>query len=1379
MATVIALTMVGSLLHAPSSASAAEGDLRALRETAVDYMVSGGPSVRRAAEAALLGSDQDLQAFFDSGRQVAQDADTRAAAQVLASMDGPSTRAAALQALNGSAADVRAFVDGGWETSWTADERLRAYRVLSAAEGPSTKAAAQKALNGSEQDIEDFLSSGREAALYADDRLAATRMLTGGPNNSGPVLNTAAAQALSGSPEELAEFLSSGQFVARARDAELATIRALTEQARQAGEATSRESLAAEEFSTRASNAAEEAKKAALAAQAEAQAAGGAAAKASAAAGRAADAAASAAKAAQEAVAASNAAMRAARTAADASRRAVTAASLTAQAAARAQRAAAAARANAGDARAAREAAEAARDAAARARELTQVKAERDRALAQADASSKAAKAAGVNADAAANAADAASRQSGVSAQQAQRARDAAARARTAAATASRAAGRAEALARSAAQASAEAFSFAEQAATHAENAERSALAAAVAAENAQFSAAESAKAAAAAVESANLAVAAATKATELETLARQEDEVRLTEAAEQGVLAAQEAAAQEQQIRASAGVLGEWNRSLLWDTAEELRVDPATRALLDQAAAPGVTTATMLDQGRRAAVALTSTGGEWTKYAAMDVLTGGEVEMRTWLATGRRAASGQDDRSRVWHLIDTLPDGPQKTAANTALAGDDAAVDAFLRTRNYQGKVANDRRSIYAILDTAQAAGQLTLKAAAERALAGDATAAHDFLRTGQYTARTADERLEVYRVMDAGGPEVKAAGQVALSGPPSYISYFLATSRYQAAQRDLEQAAHVATVRKLILEAQQYAQKALEDAARAQEAALDAAGSAAEADKAAARATAAAQAAEQHRANAQLSAQAAKKSADDAAASAQTARNAANSAQASANSAAKSAATASAASRRASADAAAAAADARDARASATAAGKDAAAADSAAREASAIYATKLKEWEQLQRSTAAGTGPGGTGTAADSHKSWGCLVPESAMSPQCVNVYKDLAGVLTNPAKCSVPANSGTPGCSMLNDLKGFVDENPGLMLDMLQFVLGMCGLVPGAGEVCDAADAAISFGRGDVVGGLLSLGAMVPVVGWLGSGAKALKNSDKLRTIKNIVEQLIKCGSSFTPGTAVLLADGSRRAIEQIRVGDEVLATDPVTGTTAAKAVTALIGSAGVKQLVDVTVDSDGAKGDATGTVTATHNHPFWVRDLGEWVRAESLKPGQSIRTAAGTWVQIESVLARTEVSQVHNLSIADLQTYYVVAGDTPVLVHNAGCPPAIGFSADTVATAYQGMRADGGHAMRRLVGDIVPNVGSNEVKRQAFENITSSILTSPQKTFDWTLGGTGGIRNKGFIGQVNGKTVALFVAKEGEYAGRVTSSKIVTPEDLKLWGICGC
>ncbi len=1098
----------------PAHAAEDEMSLSEIRDFIVYDLVNGGPSVRRAAEAALTGSDEDVQTYYRSGFEAAHEADERAAAQLLAGMDGPSMRAAALKVLGESRPELGAFVNDGWRAAWAADERVRLYRVLESEAGPTTKSAARQALNsGSADDVDRFLSSGKGEAEYADDRLAATRMLTGGPNNSGPVLNSAAQAALNSVDRgELREFLRWGQFVARARDAELTSIQGLVEQARQAGQTTAREALAAEESSARAGNAATEAKKAAQAAVEEAKGAKGNALKASAAAGRAADAAQEAAEASRQAIAASNAAMRAARTAADASRKATTAAAMTARAAARAQNAAAAARLNAGNARLAREAAEAARDAAAKAEELLQVRAERDRALAQAGAAAAQAKQAGANAAAAGAAADEAGRQSGVSAQQAQRARNAAAQAKAAARSADRAADRAESLARKAAQASEEAFKFAQQAADHAKEAVRQARAAADAADRAEISAAESAKHAKAAVDAANVSVQAAKQAEELEKLAREDDAARLTEWTEQGVQAADAALKAEQEQAAAGGELAAWNRSLLWDTPEQDRVDAATRTLLDEATAPGASAAVVLDRGRKAAAALATIGGEWSKQAARDALAGDEAELRVWLAEGRRTAAGQDDRARVWRLVDTLPDGPERTAAKTSLDGDDAAVETFLRTRDYPGKFTRDRQEVYSLLQSATG----NLKAAAQAALnAGTAAALHRFLRTDQHAARAADERREVYRFLDSGGPEVQAAAKVALAGPPSYLSYFLSTSRFQAHQRDLEQAAHVATVTKLLAQAQQYAQTALEDADRAVEAANRAQGHVKAANEAKARADAARDEAVRHANKAADSAAKAKKSADEAAESAVTARNAANRAQTSAERAAQSAATATAAARRAQADAQAAHRAKRDARASAEAAGRDAAAAAQAAKEATLTYLNRLEQIEKDRRSTTPGSGPGGNGTAADNHKTWGCLsLDASSVSKQCVSVFKDFADALINPAKCSVPANQAV-GCAMLGDLKQFVSENADVMLDMLQFTLMACGLVPGAGEACDAIDAAVSFGRGDWAGGLLSAGAAIPIAGWVATGIKGWKNADKLRNIKNIVDKLKRNDSCPVP------------------------------------------------------------------------------------------------------------------------------------------------------------------------------------------------------------------------------------------------------------------------
>ncbi|HWH01219.1 MAG TPA: polymorphic toxin-type HINT domain-containing protein [Pilimelia sp.] len=145
----------------------------------------------------------------------------------------------------------------------------------------------------------------------------------------------------------------------------------------------------------------------------------------------------------------------------------------------------------------------------------------------------------------------------------------------------------------------------------------------------------------------------------------------------------------------------------------------------------------------------------------------------------------------------------------------------------------------------------------------------------------------------------------------------------------------------------------------------------------------------------------------------------------------------------------------------------------------------------------------------------------------------------------------------------------------------------------------------------------------------------------------------CGNSFVAGTPVLLADGSAKAIEMLQEGEFVLATDPSTGTTEAKAIIATIVGEGVKDLVEITVEGSG------GSVVATGNHPFWVADLERWVDAADLRPGQWLRTSAGTWVQVKALKKWSEHAQVFNLTIADIHTYYVLAGNTSVLVHNDG------------------------------------------------------------------------------------------------------------------------
>uniref|UniRef100_A0AAU2UXA4 Polymorphic toxin-type HINT domain-containing protein n=1 Tax=Streptomyces sp. NBC_00003 TaxID=2903608 RepID=A0AAU2UXA4_9ACTN len=88
------------------------------------------------------------------------------------------------------------------------------------------------------------------------------------------------------------------------------------------------------------------------------------------------------------------------------------------------------------------------------------------------------------------------------------------------------------------------------------------------------------------------------------------------------------------------------------------------------------------------------------------------------------------------------------------------------------------------------------------------------------------------------------------------------------------------------------------------------------------------------------------------------------------------------------------------------------------------------------------------------------------------------------------------------------------------------------------------------------------------------------------------------NSFVPGTTVLMADGSRKPIEEIKTGDKVMATDPETGETKAEPVVATIIGQGSKDLVKIAVRADGDQsGDQadSGALIATDGHPFWVPD----------------------------------------------------------------------------------------------------------------------------------------------------------------------------------------
>jgi intein/homing endonuclease len=133
----------------------------------------------------------------------------------------------------------------------------------------------------------------------------------------------------------------------------------------------------------------------------------------------------------------------------------------------------------------------------------------------------------------------------------------------------------------------------------------------------------------------------------------------------------------------------------------------------------------------------------------------------------------------------------------------------------------------------------------------------------------------------------------------------------------------------------------------------------------------------------------------------------------------------------------------------------------------------------------------------------------------------------------------------------------------------------------------------------------------------------------------------------------MADGSYRPISEIEVGSLVVATDPETGESFAKPVLDVIVGYGGKHLVGINVGVD-----SNSSIVATSEHPLWVVGRG-WVPASKISVGDRLVSLDGESRAVNSVIDYGYQSDelVFNLAVGDLHTYYVLADETPLLVHN--------------------------------------------------------------------------------------------------------------------------
>ncbi|WP_036027797.1 polymorphic toxin-type HINT domain-containing protein, partial [Leptospira licerasiae] len=137
------------------------------------------------------------------------------------------------------------------------------------------------------------------------------------------------------------------------------------------------------------------------------------------------------------------------------------------------------------------------------------------------------------------------------------------------------------------------------------------------------------------------------------------------------------------------------------------------------------------------------------------------------------------------------------------------------------------------------------------------------------------------------------------------------------------------------------------------------------------------------------------------------------------------------------------------------------------------------------------------------------------------------------------------------------------------------------------------------------------------------------------------------SCFVAGTLVWTKDG-QRPIETIRVGDIVLSWDEESGESSYQKVHRI--SVDETELIyELSIGGE-------NTIKTTWNHPFWVTNRAEWVKAKDLNPGDFVllensKEATISFVKYYDV----KPTLVYNFEVEENHTYYV--GSKGVLVHN--------------------------------------------------------------------------------------------------------------------------
>ena len=198
--------------------------------------------------------------------------------------------------------------------------------------------------------------------------------------------------------------------------------------------------------------------------------------------------------------------------------------------------------------------------------------------------------------------------------------------------------------------------------------------------------------------------------------------------------------------------------------------------------------------------------------------------------------------------------------------------------------------------------------------------------------------------------------------------------------------------------------------------------------------------------------------------------------------------------------------------------------------------------------------------------------------------------------------------------------------------------------------------------------------------------------------------------FPPETHILMGDGSTKEIQDVKIGDKVLAHFPSTGVSQIESVVDILQSQ-TKKLIRISFSEN----QNEATFRATGTHPIWTQNRG-WIEAQDIAPGDVLRSQNMETYEVSNVEIEHIYSKTYNLTVSNAHTFFVVPNGIPILVHN-GERPRIHYALEDMVQKGMHVTSEGIELGIRGGGDsikIVPIFGrdqpSNAQVKRAMNNL---------------------------------------------------------------------